>query len=161
ERKLVAQAANFLARSDLTNAGLCLQRALQLNPGSPRASQLTADTLEAIGSSSALTWRIRTFNFQTNNIEYRFAWAQTALKMQNPASAAMALSGIPQEATRTATYHKLKGALAWEARNAAAAETEYLEALRLEPTNQTVAVNLATVRLSSTNRSVADGARRY
>lgn len=161
ERKLEAQAQQYLERKDFTNAALCLQRALQINPTSPKASQLTADALEALGSSAALTWRIRAFQFQTNNVEFRFAWAQTALKLQNPDSAALALSNIDEKATRTAAYHKLKGALAWEARNAIDAESEYLEALRLEAGNQTVAMNLATVRLSSTNKAVADGARSY
>jgi predicted Zn-dependent protease len=161
ERKLLSQAANFLEMKDLTNASLCLQRALQLNPSSSRASELTADALEALGSSAALNWRMHTFQLQSNNIEYRFAWAQTALKMRNPASAEVALSNIEEEAMRTATYHKLKGALAWEARNNAEAEAEYAEALRLEPTNQMVAMNLATVRLSSTNKAATDSARRY
>lgn len=160
-RKLVTQAANFLENKDYTNASLCLQRALQLNPISPRASQLTADTLESLGLSAALDWRIHTAQLQTNNVEYRFAWAQTALKMRNPTSAALALSNIEEKATRTATYHKLKGALAWESRKAGEAEEEYVEALRLEPANQTIAMNLATVRLSSTNRAVAEGARSY
>src|SRR5260370_39930938 len=88
ERNLTTQAAKLLEKNDLTNAALCLQRALQINPTSPKASQLTADLLEATGSSAALSWRIRTFHLATNNLDYRFALAQTALKMQNPASAA-------------------------------------------------------------------------
>jgi Flp pilus assembly protein TadD len=161
ERKLVTQAERFLDKKDFTNAALCLQRSLQINPMSPRASQLTADALEALGSRDALTWRIRTYHLETNNIEYRFAWAQTALKLQNPQSAELALNNIEQKAVRTATYHKLKGAIAWEARKGDEAEVEYLEALRFEPSNQTISINLATVRLSSTNKAVAEDARHY
>jgi cytochrome c-type biogenesis protein CcmH/NrfG len=159
ERKLLARAADYLEKRDIKNASLCLQRALQLDPTNPKASQLTADVLEAVGSSEALTWRIRTFELQTNNIEFRLAWAQTALMRQNPASASLALSDIDPSAVRSAAYHKLKGALDWESGKRDSAEAEYLEALRLEPTNQTISLNLATVRLFSTNDAVATGAR--
>jgi Flp pilus assembly protein TadD len=159
ERKLVAKAADSLERRDFTNASLCLQRALQLDPANPKANQLIADMLETLGSSAALTWRIRAFQLQTNNVDFRFAWAQTALKLQDPASAALALSNIDPRATNLPTYHKLMGALAWEAGERAVAEAEYIEALRLEPTNQTISLNLATVRLFSTNDSIATAAR--
>jgi Tfp pilus assembly protein PilF len=158
-RKLVAKAADYLERRDITNASLCLQRALQLDPASTRANQLTADMLETLGSSAALTWRIRAFQLQTNNVDFRFAWAQTALKLQDPASAALALTNIDPRATNLPTYHKLMGALAWEAGKSGVAEAEYLEALRLEPTNQTISLNLATVRLFSSNDAIATGAR--
>src|SRR5262249_35994497 len=51
------------------------------------------------------------------------------------------------------------GALAWEAGKREVAEAEYLEALRLEPANQTITLNLATVRLFSTNSALATQAR--
>jgi predicted Zn-dependent protease len=159
ERKLVARAADCLERRDITNASLCLQRALQLNPVSPKATQLTADMLEAIGSPAALAWRIRASELQTNNVEFRFAWAQTALKLQESASATLALSNIDPGATNTSTFHKLMGALAWEVGKSDLAEAEYLEALGLEPGNQTITLNLATVRLFSTNHAIANAAR--
>jgi predicted Zn-dependent protease len=159
ESKLVAQAGKCLEKKDFKNAALCLQRALQISPASAKASELTADLLETVGSPAALSWRIRTAQLQTNNINYRFAWAQTALRLQDPNAAAFALSSVGAMATNSAIYHKLMGALAWETKHAAEAEKQYLEALRQEPANQTILLNLATVRLSSTNQAVADAAR--
>lgn len=159
ERKLVGQARQYVEKKDFQNAALCLQRALQLNPLSGPASELMADTLEAVGVPAALSWRIHAAELQTNNLDYRFAWARTALKMQDSGSAAMALTGIENKAASSATYFKLLGALDWERKDARGAESNYLEALRLEPANQAVVLNLATVRLASTNEAVANAAR--
>ena len=159
EHRLVAEASQYLRKQDLRNASLCLQRALQINPVNVEANQLTADMLEEAGSPAALNWRIRAAQIQTNNVEYRFAWALTALKMNDLPSAVQALSGLDKKARSTAEFHKLAGALAWNLHDAKDAETEYSEALRSEPTNQAITLNLATVRLVSTNPVVADQAR--
>jgi tetratricopeptide (TPR) repeat protein len=159
ERRLVAQAQRYLAKKDFQSASLCLQHALQLNPLSCPASESMADTLEMVGLPAALKWRIHTAELQTNNLEYRFAWARTALKMQDSSSAAWALAGIEKRAASSATYYKLMGALDAERKDYLGAESNYLEALRLEPTNETVTLNLATIRLASTNEAVVAAAR--
>ncbi|HXD00389.1 MAG TPA: hypothetical protein VN048_13685 [Verrucomicrobiae bacterium] len=159
ERRLLAEASQYLGKNDFRNAGLCLQRALQVNPISAPASELTADMLEAGGAPAALSWRIRAFQLQTNNIGYRFAWAETALKMQDLRGAAQALSGLDEKSKSTAAFHKLAGALAWQLKDAADAEQQYVEALRLEPNNEATVLNLSTIRLASTNKVVADAAR--
>jgi tetratricopeptide (TPR) repeat protein len=92
-------------------------------------------------------------------MEYRLAWAKTALKIHDLRSAADALSNVNDSTKSTATYHKLGGALAWDLHNAAEAEKQYTEALRLEPTNAAITLNLATIRLASTNAEIANAAR--
>lgn len=159
ERRLVADANSYIEKKDFRNAGLCLQRALQINPYNPDACNLMADMLDESGAPSALIWRVRTSQLQTNNVEYRLAWARTALKAGQPYSAAQALRGLDEKTQRTAAFHKLAGALAWDIHDAASAEDQYAAALRLEPTNDTVRLNLATIRLASTNAAVADEAR--
>ncbi len=158
-RRLTAQARQCLGTNDLRTAALCLQRALQINPMSGPASESMADMLESAASPAALMWRIHACKYETNNVRYRLAWAQTALKLQNPQSARLALEGLDSTARSSAAYYKLMGALEWERKNAAEAEKAYLEALRLEPTNQAMALNLATVRLWSTNQTSSDKAR--
>jgi predicted Zn-dependent protease len=159
EHRLLAATSRYLAARDFRNAGLCLQRALEINPMSAQASKLTADMLEETGSPGALNWRVRAFQLQTNNVEYRFAWAETALKMQDVRGAAQALSGLDEKSRSTATFHKLAGALAWQLKDAADAEKQYSEALQLEPGNEATVLNLSTIRLASTNKAVADAAR--
>jgi predicted Zn-dependent protease len=159
EHRLMTEASRYLEAKDYRNAGLCLQRALEINTMSAQASKLTADMLEEAGSPAALNWRIRAFQLQTNNLEYRFAWAETALKMQDQRGAAQALSGLDEKSRATPTFHKLAGALAWQLKDAADAENQYAEALRLEPSNEATVLNLSTIRLASTNKAVADAAR--
>jgi predicted Zn-dependent protease len=159
ENRLLAEASQYMGTKDFRNAGLCLQRCLEINPFSARASKLTADMLEETGSPAALNWRIRAFQLQTNNIEYRFAWAETALKMRDLNGAAQALSGLDEKSRSTATFHKLAGGLAWQLKDAAVAEDQYAQAQRLEPNNQATILNLSTIRLASTNSAEADAAR--
>jgi predicted Zn-dependent protease len=159
EHRLIAEANKYLEKQDFRNAGLCLQRALQINPLNVEINKLTADMLEEAGAPGALSWRIRTAQLQTNNVEYRFAWAQTALKVNDLPSTIQALRGVDEKSRSTAQFHKLAGALAWNLHDIPDAEKEYSEALRLEPTNLAVVLNLSTVRLVSTNKAVADKAR--
>jgi predicted Zn-dependent protease len=159
EHRLVAQAKDYLAKKDYHDTSLCVQRALQLNPVSPGAAQVMADMLEEVDAPTALVWRTRAAKLQPGNMEQRFHWAETAIRMHDVSSATEALDGLDAQAKATATYHKLKGALAWSVHHTDEAETEYLEADRLEPENLTVQLNLATTRLTSTNENIAKAAR--
>src|SRR5262245_42939455 len=75
ERRLVAEAREFLEKQDLRNASLCLQRALQVNPMSLDACVVTAEMLDATGAPAALTWRMRAAQLDTNRVKFRYEWA--------------------------------------------------------------------------------------
>lgn len=160
ERRLVAQARQYLEKNDIRNAGLSLQRVLQLNPRNVQAVRLMADFLEAGQMPAAISWRTRAAQLEPERPAARLEWACTALKLGDLKSAKEALDGLGQKDKQGAEYHKLAGALAWGARDGAAAEKHYGEALRLEPNSMTIQMNLATIRLSSTNAAVAAAARR-
>ena len=157
--RVLAEAGQYIEKRDFKSASLCLRQALSLNSVNVTANKLMADMLEQAGSPAALGWRVRTAQLETNNIEYRFAWAQSALKTSDFTSAAQALAGIDEKHRSLAEYHKLRGALAWSLHVPAEAQKEYTEALRLEPTNQIVALNLATIGLAATNPAVVEQAR--
>lgn len=159
EKRLLAQANQYFEKRDLRNAALCLQRTLQINPMSVGASDQMARMMEAVGAPSALSWRIRAAQLEPHKTERRLAWAETALKLGDLKSAEEALGGVDDKTRATAVYHKLKGALAWAKIDGPEAEKEYSEALRLEPANQAVLLNLATIHLSSTNSEVAQRGR--
>jgi len=159
EQRLITQASRYLGTNDFRNAGLCLRRALQVNPMSLRAARMIADMLDTMNLPAALSWRTRAAQLQPGNMTYRLEWAETALKHGDLNSAEAALGGITGGGKTSAAYHKLAGALAWSKHNGAAAETHYSEALRLEPTNLAIVLNLATIRLGSTNRVTAQAAR--
>jgi Tfp pilus assembly protein PilF len=159
ESRLLSEAGTYLDKRDLPNASLCLQRALQIDPYDVQVNRLMADMLEQAGSPMALNWRIRTAELQTNNMDYRFEWAKTAIEVGDLSSALQALRGVDTNSRSTAEFHKLAGGLAWNLHDPADAEKQYAAALRLEPTNLAVKLNLATVRLVSTNKAVASQAR--
>ena len=159
ERRAVAEAGHYLEKNDIRNAALCLQRALQVNPLSVPACQMMGDMLEAGGLPAALNWRVRAAQLEPNNMTNRLVWAQTALKLGDLKSAGNALSGVNEKAKATADYHKLAGALAWSLKERDAADKEYREALRLEPGNLAIILNLDTINLASSNLETAASAR--
>jgi predicted Zn-dependent protease len=155
ERRLLTQANQYFEKHDFRNTALCLQRTLQINPMSAGASDQMARMMEAVGAPSALSWRSRTAQLEPHKMEHRLDWAETALRLGDLKSAEEALGGVDDKTKATAVYCKLRGALAWAHNDAPVAEKLYNEALRLEPANQAVRLNLATIYLASTNADVA------
>lgn len=159
ERRLIVRAIRDLEKKDLEGACLCLRRAVQINYRSVRATRLMADTVDEVDPRAALGWRIRLAELEPGNITNRLKWAQTALQGKDLTSAAQALAGVGEKDRESAWFHKLSGYLAYRLHNSAEAERQYLEALRLEPTNTSVQLNLCMARLASTNGAVVEDAR--
>jgi len=159
EHQLIAQARQYEAKKDWRNTNLCLERVLQIDPISVEACRMIADLLDSAGSPAALSWRVQLAKLEPDNITNRFLWAKTAIKTGNLKSAAEALATVDEKNKATAEYHKIAGALAWDLKQPAEAEKQYVDALHLEPDNQTNLLNLETIRLTSTNQVVANAAR--
>lgn len=159
ERRLVSEAKVYLKKKDLRQAALCLERALQVNPFSLEAAKSMADMLDLVGVPDALNWRLRALRLSPKDPQLRFAVAETALKVRDFHTVTAALESVPAEAKSTPAYYKLAGALAWETGHPGEAEKCYLQAQKLEPANQTIAFNLATIHLTSTNDTIANKAR--
>lgn len=159
EIRCLENAADALELRDFRNAELCLKQALLLHPGSVEATTRMADLLDMEGAPGAVEWRIRAAHLQPRDLTARLNWAETAIKVGALDSAQEALAGVAENARDSAQYHKLAGALAWRQGRKADAETQYLEAARLERTNEVSAFNLQTIRLSSTNPAIAEAAR--
>ena len=67
--------------------------------------------------------------------------------------------GIKAEAARQRECRPLAGVIAVADKNSSLAETEFTAALQLEPNNQQLALNVATVRLTSTDPATKEKAR--
>lgn len=158
-RRFVALATQWLEAKDFPETARDLHAAVQADPCNVDAARLTAQLLEITGSPAAIGWRIRTAQLEPANMTNRLDWAQTALKMHDAKSAQYALSGLDEKFMRTARYHKVAGALAWNLGKIDDAQRHYREARVLEPDNPASALNLATIGLSSTNKEVAMAAR--
>ncbi|MDX1953408.1 MAG: hypothetical protein SFY81_14615 [Verrucomicrobiota bacterium] len=159
ERRLVRETKEYLEQKNWRGASLTLRRSLQLNPHNLEASKMMADLMEASGSPVALDWRVRVVELDPGSSEYRMDWARTAVRLRDFTAASNALSGLSSSARTNVTYHKLMGGLELALSRPEKAESHYAEALRLEPTNQLTLINLATVRLGSTNLTQAAEAR--
>lgn len=118
-----------------------------------------ADTAELTGSREALSWRERVVALEPNVPGNNIALAATALRFGQLDFAHEILEAIKPEARGNVRYHQLTGAIAVAEKQPAVAETEFAAALQLEPSNQQLALNLATVRLASPDAATNENAR--
>ena len=151
QARLLKQARGYLANSNPNGALLCLRRALDYNPDDIEACRLMADVTERAGSPAALLWRGRVVELSPKSASNRISLAQTAMMFGNYLSATNALEGIGAAGKQSAAYHNAAGSIAVAARQFADAEKHFLEACQLEPMNPAPRMNLAVVRLQSTN----------
>ncbi len=151
QRHMLALAHQFLAKSDGRNAVLSLQEVLRVNPINLEALHLMAELSEASRSPSALIWRSRVVAANRYSTPDRLALARSALIFHDYASATNALDGVDDEGKKTAPYQNLAGAVAVQANRLDEAELHFLEAARLDPSNETPQMNLAVVMLHGSN----------
>ena len=151
EARLVRQARNYLAKSNTKTALLCLRRALNYNTNCVAACRAMAELTEKLSSPAALLWRSRVVELNPKSVPDRFALVQTALMFRDYLSATNALDGVSYAEKNTPEYHNLAGSAAAALHWLAQAETHFSEAARLEPSNPIPRLNLAVVRLQSTN----------
>jgi hypothetical protein len=148
---LMGLAHQFLAKNDGRNALLCVQQVLRTDPRNLDATRVMAE-LTAVGRSpSALSWWSRVVELDPHSLNDRLALAQTAIMARNFEIATNALAGVNQADKNTVAYQNVAGAVAAAAHQPAQAEAYFLEALRLDPQNQSVQLNLAVVRLHDSN----------
>ncbi len=151
QARLVRQARAFLDKSEEKKALLCLQRALRSNSKDLEANRLMATLLERHGSQQALLQRSKVVELAPTSTDDRLALARTALAFKDLITASNALEGLSPEAKQKATYYNLSGMVATAAGHPASAETHFLTACQLEPTNLVAKLNLAVIRLQQTN----------
>jgi tetratricopeptide (TPR) repeat protein len=156
QRRLVAQAQAFLAKGDFANGSLSARQVLSLNPSNLVACQLMAGLAEMAGSPALLDWRRRIAEVSPTP-ENRLRLASTALRLQRPPYplTAQILDDLRPGATNLPAFHVVSAELALRLNELDAAQTHLQAAARLEPTNELHQLNLATLRLGSTNAALA------
>ena len=151
QARLLKQARGYLANSNTKTALVCLRRALGYNPKDVEACRLMAQLAERASSPAAMLWRSRVVELVPKSTPDRILLAQTAMMFGDYLSATNALEGISKAGRNTATYHNAAGSVALGARHFTEAEAHFSEACQMEPTNPAPRMNLAIVRLQSTN----------
>lgn len=159
KRHLSNQAQEFFNRGDLQSAVLVARHLLQLDPDNVAACRIMADTAERSGHREALTWREKIVALEPGVAENKIALAATALRFSQLNLARNILDSVLPGARGTVKYHELAGAVAIAEKQSATAETEFAAALQLDPNNSRLVLNLAMVRLASSDAAAAAKAR--
>lgn len=138
-----------LARNRDREALLSLREALQSDPENLPATRLMAGILEKQKSPAALLWNRRLSQLAPGEAAPRLAWLREALARRDPAMAAAALESFPENQRRGALFHHLASSEALLRKDWPRAELHASEAVRLDPDNPVLELNLASVRLQS------------
>ena len=160
ETRSAQQARSFMAKGDYRNASLSARQALRRNPRNLEACRVTAELADLSQSPNALDWRRRLAEVEPT-IENKLKLATTALRAQGPPYplAAQTLEELADSAKGVAAYHAVCAELALKLKNSVEAAARFEQASRLEPTNESYQLNLAVLRLQSTNAAAASEAR--
>jgi predicted Zn-dependent protease len=160
EEQALAQARKFLAAKDARNASLSAQRVLALDPGNVEACRVMATVAEAVGAPEALDW-FRKVAEMSPTVENKLALAAAALRVQpSPYPlASKTLGELAAVAKDRPAYHLISADLALKLNRPREAEAEFEAASRLEPTNLLHRLNIAALRLQSSNQTVVAEAR--
>ncbi|PWU12096.1 MAG: hypothetical protein C5B50_22100 [Verrucomicrobia bacterium] len=152
EKRALELARTFAAKGDYRNASLSARQACQINPKNIEACRLLAEIAEKSHLPAALDWRKRLTELEPT-VDNKILLAATALDVQGPpfGLATQVLDELAEAAKDKAPYYTVRAKLALRQSNPQLAEKYFAEAIRLEPNNETNQLDLAALRLGSTN----------
>ncbi|HYG36586.1 MAG TPA: hypothetical protein VEC99_17465, partial [Clostridia bacterium] len=124
------------------------------------ACRVMAQVAEACRAPQALDWRRRIADL-SQGVDDKLKLAATALQIQGPPwpLAAQTLEEIDQAGKESIAFHLISAELALRLNRQPEAEAHFQKASLLEPTNEIHRLNLAALRLRSTNPAIAAQAR--
>ena len=159
KRHLSQQAQDFFSQRDYKSAALVARHVLQLDPKNAAACRIMAEIAELAGKRETLSWREQVVALEPAVAANKIALASSALRFGQFDLARKTLDDIDAAARTNVNYHQLAGTLAIAEKKSPEAETEFAAALELDPANKQLALNLATVRLTSTDPAATKRAR--
>lgn len=157
--RLVSAAQGFLEAGDLRSAVLSARQALQEAPGNTAAVKIMAEAADRAASPAAMLWRARLVELEPNRLEHLLDWAATAVRFKQYPVAEQALGMAAEAGKDSARYHELTAVLALARGRLQDAEKSFTTAAKLAPKNEQLQLNLATVRLQSTDTNSVKAAR--
>jgi len=154
------QAQAFLAAKDYQNASLSVRQALTINPNNLAACQLMATLAELAQSPAVLDWRKRIADIDPS-LNSKLMLAAAGVRYQGPpfALTTQVLEELSATASNSVPFHLVSAEMALKLNRPEVAESHIAVAARLEPTNALHQLNLAVLRLQSTNAALAQTAR--
>lgn len=158
ERRFLGLAREFMQQGKGLNAAICARNILAYNPKNVEASEILADLADRSKSPQAMIWRQRVVELDPSPGN-RIKLADCALRYE-PAPfplVAKTLEELPDK--EALPFHLLSARFAIQLNQLPKAEAHFEAAIRLEPTNTLHQLNLAVLRLQSTNSARASSAR--
>lgn len=159
ERHFVQKAAAHLDRGEYEEAALAARHVLDRNPNHPEACRVIAELARIYSPSDALAWRARVVALDPNNLRARLDWAGEAIARGETSLANDVLLGVPPADRTSVEYHELAAGLAIRLRQFPLAYLHFRAALKRDPENPRLRLNLATLELGAGNRRNAARAR--
>jgi predicted Zn-dependent protease len=160
EKHNVAEAQVFFSKGDYRNAWLSVRQALLVNSNNVQACRIMAELADAAHSPATLDWCQRVVKLSAA-ITNKLLLASAGLRYQGPPYplTSQVLDDLSASAAGVPDFHIVSAELDLSLHRMAEAETQFEAACQLEPTNRLFQLNLAVIRLGSTNSTAADGAR--
>lgn len=160
EQHSVAQAREFFAKGDYRNASLSVRQAWLLNSNNVEACFIMAELDDTAHSPATLDWCQRLVKLSPS-VTNKLLLASVGLRYQGPPFpiTSQVLDDLSASATNVPDFQIVSAELDLSLHRMAEAEAHFEAAGRLEPTNRLFQLNLAVIRLGSTNAADADNAR--
>lgn len=160
EKRSAAEAQSFFNNGDYRDAALSARQALQINSNNVPAARVMARLADLTRSPTTLD-RWQEVVKLSPTISDKLALAAAGLRYQNPPfpMTQSVLDEMSKSAAQVPDFHIVSAELALALHHTSDAETEFDAACKLQPTNRLFQLNLAVVRLGSTNAATAAGAR--
>jgi Tfp pilus assembly protein PilF len=158
--RFASRAQIYLSWGDLKSAALTAKQVLEFDSSNADAFRVLADVAEREGLPAAIEWRRRVAANLPDSIPDAVALAKTTLKFGSIATAEATLNRIGSQGAKSAGYHEALAELALARRNITEAESQYSEAVKLDPQNRAYRMNLAMVQIRSSDTVVRDRSAR-
>jgi tetratricopeptide (TPR) repeat protein len=159
QNHLLAMAKQSAARQDFNTELIWLQQVLHVNPRNMEANRMMAALQETARMPGALIYRQKVLDLNPQSLDDRLALAQSAMLFKDFVLATNTLASIDEAGRNTSSYHNIAGLMAVALRQLDEAQKHFTEAARLDPGNLVPQMNLAVVRLQSSNTLDAAEAR--
>jgi hypothetical protein len=160
EKRGAAQAQAFFDHGDYRSALLSTRQALLINSNNVQACRIMAGLADAAHSPATLDWCQRVVKLSPA-ITNKLLLASAGLRYQSPPYplTTQMLEDLSQSADKLPDFHIVSAELALALHHMAEAQAQFEAVSRLDPTNRLFQLNLAVIRLSSTNAAMAADAR--
>jgi tetratricopeptide (TPR) repeat protein len=156
---IFAEAGRAMETGDYSTAWFWLQRLCRAEPRSIEAARLVARFEEAQRSPEELPWRVRVIQIGPATLEDYLDWASAALRLGQSGIALEALDHVPGNWQDSANYHGMLGTALAADGQLQAADENFAEAARIDPTNVAYVIDLSSLRLNSADKEAQQTAR--